>query len=226
MATASALSHLPHSGAPVQSAGHSQPRDRWLLMRLLAAGQSMPKLADRLIDEQGSLGSVLSASEARLRQLGADANGIAMLNLIRETIGAVLERSADDRLPIEGGAALAEAMFSEMAHLQVEQVRVAFLNGARRLIRVEVMGLGTVDRAHVYPREIARRCLELSASAAVLVHNHPSGDPTPSTEDLEMTAKVQRALDAIEVALVDHVVIGRKGYVSFARSGLLAGATR
>jgi DNA repair protein RadC len=206
----------------VQAAGHAQPRDRWLLMRLLAAGQSMPKLADRLIDEHGSLGSVLSASEARLRQLGTDANGIAMLNLIRETIGAVLERSADDRLPVEGGVALAEAMFSEMAHLQVEQVRVAFLDAGRRLIRIEVMGLGTVDRAHVYPREIARRCLELSASAAVLVHNHPSGDPTPSADDMEMTAKVQRALGAIDVDLVDHVVIARRGYVSLAQCGQIS----
>lgn len=189
-------------------------------MRLLAAGQSMPRLADRLIEEQGSLGSVLATSEERLRQLGADSNGIAILNLIRETIGVVLEKRANDRLPVEGGCAIAEAMFSEMAHLAMEQVRVAFLDAGHRLIRVEVMGTGTVRTAHVYPREIARRCLEISASAAILVHNHPSGDPQPSAEDIQMTRKVRRALEAIDVELVDHLVIGRRGYVSFAECGL------
>jgi DNA repair protein RadC len=198
----------------------NQPRDRWLLMRLLAAGQSAPRLADRLIEEQGSLGSVLATSEERLRQLGADSNGIAILNLIRETIGVVLEKRAKERLPMEGGCGLAEAMFSEMAYLTVEQVRVAFLDAGRRLIRVEVMGTGTVSTAHVYPREIARRCLEISASAAILVHNHPSGDPQPSAEDVQMTRKVRRALEAIDVELVDHLVIGRQGYVSFVQCGI------
>lgn len=204
----------------MQAAGDHQPRDRWLLMRLLAAGQSMPRLADRLIEEQGSLGSVLAASEERLRQLGADSNGIAILNLIRETIGVVLERKATERLPVQGGPALAEVMFSEMAYLPVEQVRVAFLDAGRRLIRIEVLGTGTARAAHVYPREIARRCLELSASGAILVHNHPSGDPQPSADDVQMTRKVRRALEAIDVELVDHLVIGRKGYVSFADHGL------
>jgi DNA repair protein RadC len=97
-------------------------------MRLLAAGQSMPRLADRLIDERGSLGSVLSTSEERLRQLGADSNGIAMLGLLREAISAVLERGVSDKPLIERTDALADAMHSEMAYLTIEQVRVAFLD--------------------------------------------------------------------------------------------------
>ena len=221
MASANALRVAPSMGAGLRAASQHEPRDRWLLMRLLAAGQSMPKLADRLIEEQGSLGSVLTTSEERLRQLGADTNGIAILKLIRETISVVLERGAQDRLPVEGGAALAEAMFSEMAHLAVEQVRVAFLDAGRRLIRIEVMGSGTVHFAHVYPREIARRCLELSASSVVLVHNHPSGDPTPSPEDIQMTKRIRKALEAIDAALFDHLVIGRKGYISFQECGLI-----
>lgn len=218
MAAAEPASML--SGDVLQATGCEHPRDRWLLMRLLAAGQSAPRLADRLIAEQGSLGSVLAASEERLRQLGTDSNGIAILNLIRETIGVVLERRATERLPIEGGPALAEAMFSEMAYLPVEQVRVAFLDAGRRLLRIEVLGTGTAQAAHVYPREIARRCLELSACGAILVHNHPSGDPQPSAEDVQMTRRVRRALEAIDVDLVDHLVIGRRGYVSFAESAL------
>jgi DNA repair protein RadC len=194
------------------------PRDRWLLMRLLAAGQSVPRLADRLIDERGSLGSVLSTSDERLRQLGADANGIAMLGLLREAITAVLERGAASQPVIEDVRMVVDALHAEMAWLAVEQVRAVFLNAGRRLIRTEIMGTGSVRAAPVYPREIARRCLELSASAVVLVHNHPSGDPTPSPADFVMTRRVADALQAIEVELVDHIVIARDGWMS-ARGG-------
>lgn len=204
-----------------QSGSISQPRDRWLLMRLLAAGQSTPRLADRLIDEQGSLGSILSASDERLRQLGADSNGIAMLGLIRETLSAVLERSTDSRPPINSGADLADQLHSEMAWLTVEQVRVAYLDAGRRLQRIEVLSTGTLHKAHIHPREVARRALELSSAAVVLAHNHPSGDPSPSREDVEITKRVQQALNAVEVELLDHLVIARSGTVSFAVSGLL-----
>ncbi len=221
LATAGHSAHRTQSAPRLQAAHGPQPRDRWLLMRLLAAGQSVPRLADRLIDEQGSLGSVLSASDERLRQLGADSNGVAMLGLIRETLTAVLERGVSEQPLIESGLALADTMHLEMAYLRVEQVRVAFLDAGRRLIRIEVMSNGTVRHAHIYPREIARRCLELSASAIVLVHNHPSGDPTPSPEDILLTKRVRRALEAIDVALVDHLVVGRRGTVSFDDSRLL-----
>lgn len=218
---AASIAPMMRPAPRLEPAHTAQPRDRWLLMRLLAAGQSVPRLADRLIDEQGSLGSVLSTSDERLRQLGADSNGIAMLNLIRETLSAVLERGAGEQPLIENGLALADAMHSEMAYLRVEQVRVAFLDAGRRLIRIEVMSNGTVRHAHIYPREIARRCLELSASAIVLVHNHPSGDPTPSAEDVLLTKRVHRALEAIDVSLLDHLVVGRRGTVSFDASGLI-----
>jgi DNA repair protein RadC len=190
-------------------------------MRLLAAGQSPPRLADRLIAEQGSLGSILSTSEERLRQLGTDANGIAMLGLVRETISAVLEREASDRPRLDNGAGLADAMHGAMAFLAVEQVRAAFLDAAQRLLRVEILTTGSVARAHVYPREIARRSLEVGAAGVILIHNHPSGDPTPSAEDIDLTARVRRALDAIDVRLVDHLVVARRGHVSFAEAGLL-----
>lgn len=190
-------------------------------MRLLAAGQSTPRLADRLIDEQGSLGSILSASDERLRQLGADSNGIAMLGLIRETLSAVLERSTDSRPPIKSGADLADQLHSEMAWLTVEQVRVAYLDAGRRLQRIEVLSNGSHNKAHIHPREIARRALELSSSAVVLAHNHPSGDPSPSREDIAITKRVRQTLDAVEVQLMDHLIIARSGTVSFAVSGLL-----
>jgi DNA repair protein RadC len=216
---------LATAGVPLPSrprvVAEAQPRDRWLLMRLLAAGQSLPRLADRLIDERGSLGSVLATSEERLRQLGADSNGIAIIGLLRETIQAVLERSAREQPALDSIEAIADAMHSEMAHLPVEQARVLFLDAGCRLDRVEIMTTGSVRQAHIYPREIARRSLELNASAVILVHNHPSGDPEPSVEDIELTEQVRLALKAIDVWLVDHLVIARRGHVSFKARNLL-----
>ena len=196
-------------------------RDRWLLMRLLAAGQSAPRLADRLMEEHGSLGAVLTASEERLRQLGTDSNGIAILGLIRETLSAVLQPDAEHAAPIRAGTDLANLFYGEMAWLRTEQVRVAYLDPGRRLQRIEVMGNGTLRRSHVYPREIARRALELFSAAVVLVHNHPSGDPKPSADDIAVTGRLSRALETVEVELLDHLVIGRSGVVSFAAFGLI-----
>lgn len=207
-------------GAGLQSVSTDAPRDRWLLMRLLALGQSTPRLADRLIDERGSLGSVLATSDERLRQLGADSNGIALLALVRETLGAVLERDPRERIRIDPPTVLADMLHGAMAHLPVEQVRVAYLDARRRLDRIETLATGTVKAATVYPREIARRALELGAAAIVLVHNHPSGDPTPSRGDIQLTKRVAQALDTIDVDLADHIVIARSGHVSLRESGL------
>lgn len=213
-----ALAVSPAGG--LRAVGSDSPRDRWLLMRLLALGQSTPRLADRLIDERGSLGSVLATSDERLRQLGADANGIALIALIRETLAAVLERDPGERVRIDPPTVLIDMLHGAMAHLPVEQVRVAYLDARRRLDRIEIMASGTVRAAIVYPREIARRALELGAAAVILVHNHPSGDPTPSSGDVALTKRVASALGTVDVDLDDHLVIARGGHVSLRESGL------
>jgi DNA repair protein RadC len=136
-----------------------------------------------------------------------------MLGLVREAVSAVLDRRLHDR-PLLDLRALADSARAELAHFTVEQVRAAFLDAGRRVLRVEALSTGSVHSAHVYPREVARRALELGASAVVLVHNHPSGDPTPSPDDVKMTAAVKRALDAIEVDLIDHLVVARSGDAS------------
>ncbi len=219
MASASTAAASPAWG-PVQRLD-SSGRDRWLLMRLLAAGQSAPRLADRLIEEHGSLGSILSASEERLRQLGADANGIAMLGLVRETLSAVLQPDSEASAPIRSGLDLVDRLYGEMLWLRTEQVRVAYLDSGRRLQRIEVLSQGSIRKSHIYPREIARRALELFSASVVLAHNHPSGDPKPSAEDINVTKRVARALETVDVELLDHLVIARSGVVSFAASGLI-----
>lgn len=108
-----------------------------------------------------------------------------------------------------------------MAHEPREQFRVLFLDAKNQLIADEVMNEGTVDHAPVYPREVARRALELSAASIILVHNHPSGDPKPSAADLAVTREIIAAADAISVKVHDHLVIGRDGVASFKTLGLL-----
>ena len=102
-----------------------------------------------------------------------------------------------------------------------EQFRILFLDKRNRLLADEVQGKGTVDHTPVYVREVLRRALELSASAIVLVHNHPSGDPTPSRADIEMTKEIINAADKLDIAVHDHLIVGRDGHISLRAAGLV-----
>jgi DNA repair protein RadC len=108
-----------------------------------------------------------------------------------------------------------------MAHEPREQFRVLFLDRKNQLIADEAMNEGTVDHAPVYPREVVRRALELSASALILAHNHPSGDPTPSRADIDMTREVIEAAKVLRLSVHDHVIVGRDGLTSFRAQGLI-----
>ncbi len=108
-----------------------------------------------------------------------------------------------------------------MAHCEREAFRVLFLDKKNQLIADEILNQGTVDHAPVYPREVMRRALELSAGALILVHNHPSGDPTPSAADVEMTRRIVEAGRALDISIHDHVVVGRADVASFKALGLM-----
>ncbi len=108
-----------------------------------------------------------------------------------------------------------------MSHEKVEQLRLLFLNSKNMLIADEVQQTGTINETPVYPREVVRRAIELHAAAVIMVHNHPSGDPTPSTADIEITRAVKAALEALDIRLHDHVVIGRKDHVSLRALGMI-----
>ena len=108
-----------------------------------------------------------------------------------------------------------------LAHLPREQFRALFLDRRNRLMRDELIAEGTVDHAPVYPREVVRRALEVSASALILVHNHPSGDPEPSRADIDMTHKVVDAAKVFDIQVYDHLVVGREGTASFRSMGLM-----
>ena len=117
--------------------------------------------------------------------------------------------------------ALLDYCHTTMAHRETEQFRVLFLDRKNVLIADETQAQGTVDHVPVYPREVAKRALELNSSALILVHNHPSGDPTPSDADIQMTAQIDMALTALGITLHDHLIIGAEAEMSFRAEGLI-----
>ncbi len=193
-----------------------------LLLFAALPRRDVKPLAKTLIGTFGSLGAVLSADAAALERRGK--LGPAAVATLK-TVSAAAERMLRERVMarpvISNWQALLDYLGLAMGHLPHEQFRLLFLDRKNALIADEVQQRGTVDHAPVYPREVARRALELHASAVILVHNHPSGDPQPSTADIDMTRQVAGALQAISVALHDHLVIGRQGHASFRGMGLL-----
>ena len=179
-------------------------------------------LAKRLIAEFGSLPAVLAAAPAELARVeGLTGGGAAALKFIEAAALRSLRTAALDRPVLAGWQALSDYLHAAMAHRVTEEFRVIFLNNRNVLMRDEAMSSGTINAAPVYPREIVKRALELGASAVVLVHNHPSGDPSPSREDIAMTKAIVEAGRHLGLAVHDHVVIGKTGHASFRALGLL-----
>jgi DNA repair protein RadC len=146
---------------------------------------------------------------------------IAALKLVPEAARRLALEEATERPVIASWDKLIAYCRIAMGHEKVEQFRLLFLDKKNRLIADELQQHGTVDHTPVYPREVVKRALELGASALILVHNHPSGDPTPSKADIQMTREVQGAAEKLGIAVHDHVVIGRGGHNSFKSLGLL-----
>lgn len=173
-------------------------------------------LAKALIRRFGSFAEVVSAEPARLTEVeGVSAGVVADLKLI-EAAGHRLARGAIAGRPLlSSWAAVLEYCRATMAFSPREQFRVLFLDKRNHLIADEVQGRGTVDHTPVYPREVARRALELSATAIILAHNHPSGDPSPSATDIRMTREIVGVLQPLGIMVHDHIVLGREGHASF-----------
>lgn len=184
--------------------------------------QDVKPLARRLLDRFGDFNRVVSASPERLGQVqGIGQAVICDLKILEAAAQRMARARVMQRQVISGWDALLDYCHTAMAHRETEQFRVLYLDRKNSLIADEEQARGTVDHVPVYPREVAKRALEHNASALILVHNHPSGDPTPSQADIAMTRKVETALSALGITLHDHLIIGASAELSFRAEGLL-----
>ena len=179
-------------------------------------------LARALMDRFGDFNRVISAPEARLREVGGVGDAVVVELKIVEAAAQRLARArVMQRHVVSSWDALIDYCHTSMAHRETEQFRVLYLDRKNVLIADEEQARGTVDHVPVYPREVAKRALELNASALILVHNHPSGDPTPSRQDIDMTAQIATACEELGLTLHDHLIIGKSQELSFRAEGYL-----
>lgn len=187
-----------------------------LVLQIVLPRRDTKALAKELIQKFGSFSGVFGAPPARL----AEVKGLGELSgTSLKIIQAAAQRFAKDRmtpdLPILGSwTALIDYCHAQMAFNNVEQFRILFLDKKNRLIADEVQQTGTVDHTPVYPREVIKRTLELSATALILVHNHPSGDPAPSSADVQMTRQINDVARPLGITVHDHIIIGKSGHSS------------
>ncbi len=192
-----------------------------ILARSLPRGDVKP-IAKALLARFGALAGVLGAASEELQAIKGVGPAVALdLKLVHEATVRMGRGEVKKRTVISSWSALLAYVKVALAHESREQFRVLFLDKKNQLIADEAMNQGTVDHAPVYPREVMRKALELSASAVILVHNHPSGDPTPSPADVDITRQVIEAGRTLRVAVHDHLVVGRDGVASFKALGLI-----
>ena len=179
-------------------------------------------LAKALLARFGSFAEVIAAPRARLLEIPGVGDAVVnQLKVVEAAAARLAQTRVIGRPALSSWAALLDYCMAAMARAPSEEFRILFLDRKNVLIADEVQARGTVDHTPVYPREIVKRALEHGASAIILVHNHPSGDPTPSKADIAMTREVAAAAKTLGIAIHDHLVIGRSGHASFKSLGLL-----
>jgi len=184
--------------------------------------QDVKPLARKLLESFGDFNRVVTAPAARLSEMkGVGPAVVTELKIIEAAAQRLARARVLRRQVVSSWAALLDYCHTAMAHRETEQFHVLFLDRKNVLIADETQARGTVDHVPVYPREVAKRALELNASALILVHNHPSGDPTPSSQDIEMTHQIRAACEALGLTLHDHLIIGKSTELSFRSEGLL-----
>lgn len=185
-----------------------------ILFRALPQGDTKP-LAKALLAQFGSFPEVINAPEARLREVaGAGERVVDELKLVRAAALRLMQSQIVGRTVLGSWQAVLDYCRAAQGFDEKERFRILFLDKRNQLVADEVQQTGTVDHTPVYIREVVKRALELSASALILVHNHPSGDPTPSSADIDMTRQIVEAARPLGVQVHDHIIVGRSGYFS------------
>lgn len=192
------------------------------LLALALPRRDTKPLAKTLLREFGGFGALLTADAATIMRVGEISEGAAAALKIAQASALRLLSSEVKARPVLGSwQALLDYLHADMAHNPVERVRVLYLNARNMLIRDEPLSEGSVDEAAVYVREIIRRALELQATAIILVHNHPSGDPQPSAQDIRITREIVEAGRHLRISVHDHVIVGASGHASMRAMGLI-----
>jgi DNA repair protein RadC len=233
--------HLGHRGRLQErllEAGAGALKDYELLELLLAPGDPLgdtKPLAKALLEHyKGNVARAITAPPEELRKISVEVEvrgkkrrkrlgdpAIAALKAAQVLAHRLLLDEVKKQPVLSSWKQVIAYLRAAMAHERTEQFRILFLDKKNILLRDEVQQRGTIDHAPVYPREVARRALELGAAALILVHNHPSGDPTPSADDRMVTEQLVAAGRLLDIPVHDHVIVGRGRYVSFAEAGLL-----
>jgi DNA repair protein RadC len=192
------------------------------LLALAIPRRDTKPLAKRLLKEFGGIGRLLSADAGRIAKVGKiSESAAATLKIAHAAANRMMEANAKAQPVLGSWQALLDYLRVDMAHEAIERVRVLFLNSKNMLIANEPMWEGSVDESAVHIREVLRRALDLHATAIIIVHNHPSGDPTPSRQDISLTRDLVEAAKHLKIQVHDHVIIGAEGHRSLKAMGLI-----
>ncbi len=192
------------------------------LLALALPRRDTKQLAKQLIKDFGGIGGLLSADAGTIQRLSGLSDGaVAALKIAQASALRLLKSEVAQRPVLGSWQALLDYLRADMAHLAVERVRVLFLNNRNMLIRDEAMWEGSVDESAVHIREIMRRALDCQATALIIVHNHPSGDPSPSAQDIRLTKELIDAGEHMRIDVHDHIIVGAKGHSSLRALGLI-----
>lgn len=193
----------------------------YLLFAAIRQGDTKP-VAKALIERFGSLSGVLNAAPGALMQVkGMGETSAAALKSVALAARRMARNEVQQQPVLGSWQALIDYLTIDMAHLTVERVRVLYLDTRNRLVLDDLVGDGSIDEAAIHPREVIRKALDIGASALILVHNHPSGNPDPSRADIEITKRIAEAGRLLGIVVHDHVIIGREGHAFLRAKGLI-----
>ncbi len=192
------------------------------LLALVIPRRDTKPLAKQLLASYGSLAALLTADAENLaRQPGLGETSVAALKIVHIAAKRLLSEPVREQPILASWDALIDYLHADMAHLTTERVRVLFLDTKNRLIRDEILSEGSIDQAALYVREVVRRAIDLGAASLIIVHNHPSGDPSPSRADILLTKDIIAAGKVLGIQMHDHLIIGLSGHKSMRAMGLI-----
>lgn len=219
------IGHRARLRSKLAESGGEALHDHELIEYLLALAiprRDTKPLAKALLREFGGIGGLMSADwQAIARVPGMGDTSIAAIKIVQASALRMLRNEVAARPVLASWQALLDYLRADMAYLHVERVRVLHLNSRNMLIRDDHMGDGSIDQAAIYVREVIKRAMELGSAALILVHNHPSGDPSPSRQDIDITRQIVEAGKRLGISVHDHIIMATSGHASLRAQGLL-----